>query len=170
MLPDFKELLKSFNAHGVKYLVVGGYAVSFHAQPRATKDLDIFIKADAENAHAVYAALVSFGAPLGGINPDDFADPEKFIRLGSEPVAVDLLPSIDGVDFDTAWSHRVSGMIDSDPANRLAAFFISQDDLIASKLAAGRTRDLADVEELRNAATGRQRTPADSQSNEPGQS
>src|ERR1700735_706208 len=108
MLPDFKELLRSFNDRGVKYLVVGGYAVSLHAQPRATQDLDIFIKADVENAKAVYAALGSFGIPLRGISMDDLADPTKFIRFGHEPVAIDLLPSIDGVDFDTAWEHRVT--------------------------------------------------------------
>ena len=64
MFDDFKELLSVFNAHSGKYLIVGGYAVSFHAQPRATKDLDLFIKADRANAQAVYAALSSFGAPL----------------------------------------------------------------------------------------------------------
>ena len=78
MLPDFKELLKSFNAHGVKYLIVGGYAVSFHAQPRATKDLDIFIKADAENAKTVYAALHHFGAPLQDITISDLADASSY--------------------------------------------------------------------------------------------
>lgn len=66
MFPDFKELLRSFHAHGVKYLVVGGYAVSFHSQPRATKDLDVFIKAEPENAKAAYTALASFGAPMEG--------------------------------------------------------------------------------------------------------
>jgi hypothetical protein len=153
MLPDFKELLKSFNAHGVKYLIVGGYAVSFHAQPRATKDLDIFVKADAGNAKAVHAALASFGAPLDGISMDDFADPSKFIRFGREPVAIDILGSIDGIDFDAAWQHRVTGVID--PASGLAAFFISEADLIVSKIAAGRIRDLADVEELRSARSSR---------------
>lgn len=153
MLPDFKELLKSFNAHAVKYLIVGGYAVSFHAQPRATKDLDIFIKADSENAQAVYAALASFGAPLQDITVEELADLSKFIRFGREPVAVDLLPAIDGMDFDIAWEHRVSGIID--PETGLTAFFISEGDLIASKVAAGRMRDLADVEELRNAAASR---------------
>ncbi len=65
MFQDYKDLLSAFNAHGVKYLIVGGYAVSFHAQPRATKDIDLFIKADAANARAAYAALASFGVPLG---------------------------------------------------------------------------------------------------------
>jgi hypothetical protein len=149
MFPDFKELLKSFNANHVKYLVVGGYAVSIHAQPRATKDLDVFIKADAENAKAVHAALTSFGAPLQDIKIEDLANAKKFFRFGQEPVAVDILPHIDGVDFDDAWMHRETVVID--PASGLTAFFISKADLISSKLAAGRTRDLADVEEIRDA-------------------
>ena len=149
MFQDYKDLLSAFNAHGVKYLVVGGYAVSFHAQPRSTKDLDLFINADPAKARAVYAALAGFGAPLDNISVKDLSDPERFIRIGREPVAVDLLPSIDGVAFDQAWERRVEGVIDS--ASGLKAFFISKADLVASKLAAGRTRDLADVEELREA-------------------
>ncbi len=73
MYPDFKELLSIFNAHRVKYLIVGGYAVSFHAQPRVTKDIDLLIKPDADNAKAVYAALAKFGAPLEGFTSDDFS-------------------------------------------------------------------------------------------------
>jgi hypothetical protein len=149
MFPDFKELLRSFHAHGVKYLVVGGYAVSFHAQPRATKDLDIFVKADPENARAAHAALARFGAPMEGVSVADLANPAKFIRFGNPPVAVDILPAIDGVDFDTAWLHRVEGVIDQ--ATGDVAYFISKDDLIASKLAAGRPRDLLDVEDIREA-------------------
>lgn len=150
MFQDFKELLSSFNAHSVKYLVVGGFAVSFHAQPRFTKDLDLFIKADEANAKAVFAALASFGAPLTGIAVDDLANPGKFFRFGKEPVAIDVLPGIDGVEFDAAWERRVEGVID--PESGLTAFFISKIDLIASKLAVGRTRDLADVEEIQEAA------------------
>ena len=150
MFQDFKELLSSFNVHNVKYLVVGGFAVSFHAQPRFTKDLDLFIKADAENANAVFAALASFGAALTGITVDDLANPEKFFRFGNEPIAIDVLPGIDGVDFDSAWERRIEGIID--PQTDLKAFFISKSDLIASKLAVGRTRDLADVEEIKEAA------------------
>jgi hypothetical protein len=99
MFDDFKELLSIFNAQNVKYLIVGGYAVSFHAQPRATKDIDILIQPDAENANAVYAALSIFGAPLEGLTGQDFADWKKFFRMGSEPVMIDLLPQIDGIDF-----------------------------------------------------------------------
>jgi len=155
MFPDFKELLSAFNAHSVKYLIVGGYAVSFHAQPRATKDLDIFIKADPANAEAAFAALVSFGAPLDSIGIEDLANPSKFIRFGQPPIAVDILSGIDGVDFDEAWRRRVEGVIDHESG--LKAFFISKEDLIASKIAAGRLRDLADVEEIREAENGQDR-------------
>jgi hypothetical protein len=149
MFDDFKELLSAFNAHSVKYLIVGGYAVSFYAQPRATKDLDLFIQADPANAKATYAALASFGAALAGITVDDLADPRKFMRFGREPIAIDILPGIDGVNFDEAWERRVEGVIDA--KDGLMAFFISKRDLIASKLAAGRMRDLADIEEIRDA-------------------
>lgn len=149
MFQDFKDLLSAFNARHVKYLIVGGYAVSFHAQPRATKDLDLFVKADPANGQAVYEALAEFGAPLENVTAGDLADPAKFIRFGREPSAVDILPSIDGVVFDEAWARRIESVIDPDAG--LTAFFISRDHLIASKLAAGRMRDLADVDEIRAA-------------------
>jgi hypothetical protein len=150
MFQDYKDLLSAFNAHGVKYLIVGGYAVSFHAQPRATKDIDLFIKADADNARATYAALAAFGAALKDVRELDFANPGTFIRFGREPRAVDILPAIDGVEFDDAWERRVQGVID--PETGVTAFFISASDLVAAKLAAGRAQDIADVSALRKAA------------------
>lgn len=150
MYPDFKELLSVFNAHSVKYLIVGGYAVSFHAQPRATKDIDILVKPDAGNAKATYAALSKFGAPLEGLAPEDFAGLGSFFRMGREPVAVDILSEIPGVDFDAAWEKRVDGVID--PASGLTAHFISGDDLMAAKIAAGRPQDIADAAAIQKAA------------------
>ena len=150
MFNDFKELLSIFNVHSVRYLIVGGYAVSFHAQPRATKDIDLLIKPDAENAKAVYAALAKFGAPLEGLTVEDFSDRRKFFRMGKEPVMVDILPEIDGVDFDRAWENRVESVIDLESG--LKAYFISSPDLVAAKLAAGRPQDLADVAAIRKAA------------------
>ena len=123
--------------------------MSFHAQPRATKDPDLFIKADPANARAVYASLKSFGAPLLDISESDLADPAKFIRFGNAPIAVDILPGIDGVNFDDAWNRRVDAVIDQ--KSGLIVHFISKKDLIASKVAVGRARDLADVEEIREA-------------------
>ena len=115
MFDDFKELLSIFNAQNVKYLIVGGYAVSFHAQPRATKDIDLLIKPDADNGKAVYAALAKFGAPLGGLTAEDFVERDKFFRMGRAPFMVDILPEIAGVDFDRAWQR--SGGSRNRPAN-----------------------------------------------------
>lgn len=150
MYQDYKDLLSAFQSHGVKYLVVGGLAVIYHSQPRFTKDMDFFIKADPENAKAAYAALAQFGAPLQGIRPEDFTDPTIFFRFGREPRGFDILVAIPGVDFDAAWERRVEAVIDT--ATGLKANFISADDLIASKLASGRPRDLADVDDIRKAA------------------
>jgi hypothetical protein len=147
---DFKELLSIFNDQKVKYLVVGGYAVSLHAQPRATKDIDLLIKPDAENARAVYAALARFGAPLEGLTAEDFVERGKFFRMGRAPLIVDILPEIEGVDFDSAWQNRVETVIDSQSG--LTASFISSQDLMAAKLAVGRPQDIADVAALRKAA------------------
>ena len=149
MYPDFRELLSALQSRGVKYLIVGGYAVSLHAQPRATKDIDILVSTDPENARAVPAALVDFGAPLGELTPDDFADSGSFFRIGREPIAVDILTEIPGVEFDLAWSRRVEGVIDI--ADGLLANFISVEDLISAKVAAGRPQDLADVDAIRRA-------------------
>lgn len=78
--PDFKELLSDLNSQNARYLIIGGYAVGVHSQPRATKDLDIFIRPDPENAKAVYAALAKFGAPLQGVTPKDLIDKDSFFR------------------------------------------------------------------------------------------
>lgn len=154
MYPDFKELLSVLNAHSVKYLVVGAYAVSMHAQPRATKDLDIWIKPDPENAKAVYGALREFGAPLEGLTIADFGERGPFFHMGREPVAVDILTEIPGVEFDAAWERRIEDMIDA--TRGLKANFISRDDLMAAKLASGRPQDIADVDALRKARDARE--------------
>ena len=150
MYQDYKDLLSAFHAHGVKYLIVGGYAVIYHAQPRYTKDIDFFINANEANANAVYAALAEFGAPLEDIRQEDFTDRNNFFRFGRDPRGFDILPDIPGVDFDAAWERRVEILVDA--ATGLKGNLISADDLIASKLASGRPRDLADVDEIRKAA------------------
>jgi len=147
MFDEFKELLFIFSARSVRYVVVGGYAVSLHAQPRSTQDIDILIAADAENTAAVFAALRDFGAPLEGLTPADFAEHGKFFRMGRAPVAVDILVDIDGIDFERAWRNRVEATVD--PGTGLKAFFISREDLLANKIASGRPQDVADAEALR---------------------
>jgi hypothetical protein len=99
MYQDYKDLLSAFHVHGVRYLIVGGYAVIFHSQPRFTKDLDLFIKADAANAQALYDALTAFGAPLQGIRPEEFADRSNFFRFGRDPRGIHILPDLPGVEL-----------------------------------------------------------------------
>ncbi len=147
MMPkDFKELLRAFNDHAVKYLVVGGYAFGVHAEPRATKDLDIFIRADEENSKAIFRALAQYGAPLAGLSPSDFMDGTAF-QIGQPPTRIDILQRIDGVTFDEAWVNRIEGVIDGE----IKIAVISKDDLIRNKLAVGREQDILDVKKLRAA-------------------
>ena len=157
MYRDYKDLLCAFHAHGVRYLIVGGYAVIFHAQPRFTRVIDFFIKADLANSQATYEALASFGAPLEGIRPEEFADRGSFFRFGRDPRGFDILPYLPGVDFDAAWERRVEGMVDA--GTGLTAWFISKDDLIAAKLASGRPQDLADVSAIQKAMESEGQSP-----------
>lgn len=152
--PDFKELLSVFNSRKIRYLLIGGYAVSLHSQPRATKDLDLLVGPDADNAKALYAALAEFGAPLEGVKAEDFMEPSMFFRMGAPPLMVDILPAIQGVDFESAWERRTD--IEIDPEIGLRASVISRSDLIAAKLAAARPQDMIDVAALRQ--TERQQT------------
>ena len=144
---DLKQLLLAFNAHGVEYLVVGGWAVSFYSEPRSTKDIDLFIRADVKNSEAVFRALADFGAPLTGLTPADFRDnPTSIFQLGHEPTRADILQSIDGVDFGEAWAKRIELSLEGVPVH-----VVSAEHLILNKLASGRLRDLADVEAIREA-------------------
>ncbi len=141
--PDFKELLSLFKKYDVRYLIVGGYAVMRYAEPRFTKDLDVFIAVDDTNARAVYAALSEFGAPLNNLTPSDFAEEGYFYQMGSSPLRVDVLMSIPGVEFSEVWQNRETIIIAETDMH-----FISKDDLIKAKRAAGRLQDLLDLESL----------------------
>lgn len=144
---DLKDLLRAFNANAVKYLVIGGHAFGVYAEPRATKDLDLFIQSSVENAEAVFKALTEFGAPLAQMTPVDFADGSAF-QIGQPPDRIDILQHIDGLTFEEAWPNRVDGIIDEDTQVHV----ISRDDLIRNKFASGKPRYLLDAEALRAAA------------------
>lgn len=146
MTEDFKDLLRAFNANAVKYLIIGGHALSVYTEPRATKDLDLFIRSEPENAKAAFRALAQFGAPLQGMSETDFVDGTTF-QIGQPPNRIDVLQQIAGITFDEAWEHRVEGSIDGE----VKAPVISREDLIRNKLASGREQDLLDVKVLRAA-------------------
>lgn len=144
MSKDFQDILRVFNAHNVKYLVVSGYAFGVYTEPRTTKDIDLWIRTDPENARAVFQALAEFGAPISGLSPEDFTDGAIF-QMGQPPERIDILQQVSGVDFDSAWEHRVEGFVDE----KTPALVISKEDLIRNKLASGREQDLLDVKKLR---------------------
>jgi hypothetical protein len=143
MISDFKELLSILNAKQVKYLVIGGYAVMKYTEPRFTKDLDIWVWTDPENAKQVFQALREFGAPLAGLSEADFTQPGSFYQMGRPPARIDILMSIDGLGFEEAWENRIESDFDGVPA-----YIISKQDLILAKRAAGRLQDLVDLEAL----------------------
>ena len=140
---DFSDLLRIFNDRNVRYMVIGEYAVVQYAEPRFTKDLDVLIGTDIANTEAVYNALREFGAPLAGLTPKDFAEEGFFFQMGVPPVRVDVLMGIPGIQFEECWDRRMEVDFDG-----LKVIFISKQDLIASKRAAGRPQDLIDADLL----------------------
>lgn len=143
---DFKDLLNLFEKHKVRYLIVGGYAVMKYSEPRFTKDLDILIAADHENATSVYTALIEFGAPLKNLTAKDFSQEGFFYQMGRPPIRVDILMSIPGIKFEDAWKNREVVQLSD-----LKLLFISRSDLIHSKEASGRPQDKIDLEKLKEA-------------------
>ena len=145
MNSDFSDLLRLMAEHQVRFLVVGVYAVIRYTEPRYTKDLDLWIEPTAENAERCFRALAAFGAPLTGLGPLDFTQQGYIYQMGVPPTRVDVLMSLQSLSFADAYDRRVAIELDG-----LTIPILSKDDLIASKLAAGRPQDLLDVESLRD--------------------
>lgn len=143
---DFRDLLVEFSDEGVEFLLVGAFAVAFHGVPRATGDMDVFVRASKENAKRVHAALARFGAPLenAGVVPADFETPGMVYQMGLPPRRIDVLTEISGVTFGEAWESRQAAELEG----RTIAI-IGRDDLLRNKLASGRPKDIADVARLR---------------------
>ncbi len=140
---DYRDLLRSLNAAGVRYLVVGGYAVMIHTEPRYTKDLDVWVEPEATNAQALLRALAAFGAPVKELTAADFTQPDTFYQIGIDPVRIDILTSIRGVEFAAAWERKVTVDFDGELCPVLG-----REDTIAAKRAAGRPQDKMDVRTL----------------------
>ena len=140
---NYLDMLRCLNKAGVDYIMVGGWAVNLHGYVRATIDLDIWILADQENARKVYAALGEFGAPLGQVKPEDFAQDGTIFQIGVAPCRIDVINKIDGVKYAEASPRAIQKTIEGVPVR-----IISREDLIANKRASGRTKDLADAEIL----------------------
>ena len=145
MLPnqDFKDLFAELNAHDVEFLVVGAHALAAHGHVRATRDLDVWVRPDPENALRVRRALTAFGVPTQAVTKNDFAVPGITFQIGVEPVRIDIITAVDGLTFDAAWPNRVASEYGGEPV-----FVISREDLISNKRASGRPQDIADIAAL----------------------
>lgn len=140
---DFAEILASFSAANVEFLVVGAYAVAVHGRPRATGDLDIWVNPTPENAARVWRALTEFGAPLDQLRLEDFSSADLVFQMGVPPSRIDILTGISGVSFSEAWPERVTVTVEGS-----AVPVLGRAALLRNKRAAGRPRDLADLAEL----------------------
>jgi predicted nucleotidyltransferase len=140
---DFRELLESLNENGVRYLLVGGYAVGHYGHSRSTNDIDFFIAGDESNARRIVLALEDFGFGTGELTADLFTKKDSLVVMGVEPMAVDILNYCLGVDFEEAYSRRV--VVEDEG---LKIDIIAYDDLMVNKRAVGRLKDQADVEYL----------------------
>ncbi|MBW1705497.1 MAG: nucleotidyltransferase [Deltaproteobacteria bacterium] len=140
---DYEEFLGLLNKHDVKYCIVGAFALAFYAEPRYTKDIDIWIQASTENAAKLLLALNEFGFGSLNLNAEDFSHEGNIIQLGYEPVRIDIITSIKGLDFSDIWKNRVQGSYGRQTVN-----FIDRENLIKSKKISNRPQDKADLARL----------------------
>jgi predicted nucleotidyltransferase len=150
---DYREMLQCLLEEKVRFLLVGAYAVAVYGYPRATKDIDIFVRATPENASSLMRALARFGAPLSDVTESDFSTEGIVFQIGSSPRRIDILTRISGVDFERAYANRQTVSVEG-----IAVPVISLDDLIANKRATGRAQDLADLEKLQSVSSAQKPT------------
>ena len=146
--PDFRDLFAALNAAHAEFLIIGGYALAVHGAPRFTKDLDVWVKANPDNAQKVWNALDAFGAPFLDLTLQDLATPGIVFQMGLPPNRIDIITAIDGVAFHEAWEHRVPSAYGDQPV-----MVIGMDDLIRNKEATGRPQDRLDAQTLRRSRT-----------------
>jgi hypothetical protein len=138
--PDFLDILREFCAAQVEFLLVGAYAMAVHGVPRATGDIDLWVRCSTENAQRVMTALARFGAPLNEVTAEDFVTPGTVLQIGLAPRRIDILTTIDGVTFEEAWPEQTEVEIED-----LTVPVLSRRHLLQNKRAAGRPKDRADV-------------------------
>ena len=138
---DFKEFIQSLNSNKVRYLLVGGWALGFHGNPRATKDIDFLVAMDADNLENLQKALLVFGAPP--VDMEHFKEKGNVIRMGNSPIQIDIINEADGIDINECYLRKKTINVDD-----IDIFVISKDDLIKNKRASGRSMDIADAEKL----------------------
>ncbi|MBF0502457.1 MAG: nucleotidyltransferase [Candidatus Riflebacteria bacterium] len=140
---DFKEFLRLLTEKSVKYLLIGGYAVTFHGYVRPTGDMDIWVDASSENIERLILLIKEFGFGDATLSIEDFSDPTKIFRMGLPPVRIEIMTSIDGVGFQECYSSRIVSIIDG-----ISISIINLEQLKKNKKASGRHKDLSDLDYL----------------------
>lgn len=148
--PDLVEMLSAFAGAGVRYLVIGGHAVSLHARPRTTKDLDLWLAPDRENIERACAALRRFGVPDGIVADLDSARSDEIVWMGRAPARIDFLQKVPGLEFEACWQRRTIANVGPLPVP-----FIGREDLVKNKRIVGRPQDLRDVRALERAGAAK---------------
>jgi hypothetical protein len=146
LIQHYRDILAELSAAGADYLLIGAFALASYVEPRATGDIDLWVRPDSENARRVWAALAAFGAPIGNLTAEDFSRPGLVFQIGVAPVRIDILTQIDGVDFDEAWPEREHLDFEG-----VVVPVISRRHLVINKQTTGRPKDLADVAMLEEA-------------------
>ncbi|MGN6249756.1 MAG: nucleotidyltransferase [Ginsengibacter sp.] len=141
---DILDFLELCNKYEVKYLVIGGYAVSIHGHPRSTKDIDVCIELSESNALKMVEVIKEFGFSSLKLKKEDFLKKDLITQLGFPPLRIDILNDLDGVNFEEAWKNKKVVSFDKVPVN-----FIGYNDLLIVKEKAGRPQDIADVDKLK---------------------
>jgi hypothetical protein len=137
---DFKDILSCLKSENVEFIVVGAYALAAHGYARSTGDIDIWVNSTAENSLRVLRAISTFGAPMSDLAVNDFTVADVVFQIGVEPFRIDILTSIDGLEFAQAWENRMSLVVDS-----ISIEVLSKGDLLRNKLASGRDKDQGDI-------------------------
>lgn len=142
--PDFNEFCSLLNAHHVEFVIVGAYALAFHGAPRYTGDLDLLVRPTEENGQRLLDAITAFGFPTAPVTPRDIVVGRKVIQMGVPPIQLHVMSAIDGVTWDEVWTGREQGRLGDQEVS-----FIGQKEFLKNKRAAGREKDLADIDALR---------------------
>ena len=154
---DYNDILSALSAEGAEFLIVGAYALSAHGIPRATGDIDIWVRPTRENAKRVMRALQRFGAALLDLTEQDLATADTVFQMGVAPTRIDVMTGISGVTFEQAWPSRVTVAIEG-----LTVPVIGRDELVRNKAASGRPKDLADLAALGASQASKKPSPSKS--------
>ncbi|MDT5157620.1 MAG: hypothetical protein QOH51_1977 [Acidobacteriota bacterium] len=137
---DFRDMLSCLKEAGVDFIIVGAYALAAHGFPRATGDIDIWVRNSPDNAGKIMAALAKYGAPLAELSEQDFTATDMVVQIGVEPCRIDITTVIDGIEFSKAWENKVAITVDG-----LDVYIPSKADLLKNKIASGRDKDQGDI-------------------------